>query len=165
MTNEHIVGEMYKCEGCRFYRVRGGPCPFCDLGVTPLGMSGPDDSTPTLFPLDDYAATKADLDADKASLGIDINGEPPMRFHTAIPMDQGEPRDADTIVPGFYRHYDAVSVQSDYGSARVPVIVDELDRRQIAYDVARECPVTASVVFRLVDGQVVAQLVSYVAFA
>lgn len=165
---------MALCHGCEPGIRTIGSCPIhglaprrhdtdCSCQWCLHGSNGGAEALPGI----DWNAyeTRRLLVEDQTALGVDPAGDAPMAFHTAIPMDQGEPRDSDRVVPGFYRHYDAVSVSSDQGVSSVSMKVDELDRRQITWDIARECPVTAQVVFRLVDGVVVAQLVSYVAFA
>lgn len=150
-------------------------CGECGLTASSLPLVGrsytcscePSGSAqlPLQAALGDFAAQKKELDADRATLGVDPNSKPPFEFHTHVPMDEGWPECRQSVDRGFYRQYDAVWSETPAIPIEMPILVDPLDAQQIAWEIARESPVTGQVVFRLVGGRVVAQLVSYTAFA
>lgn len=115
--------------------------------------------------LGDFGTVKTALDRDQAAMGVDPAGEPPFTFHTHIPMDEGASECRQGVDRGFYRAYDANWTDTPTNTVEMPLVIDGLDVKQIGWEIARESPVTGSVVFRLVDGRIVAQLTSYVAFA
>lgn len=83
----------------------------------------------------------------------------------AVSMDGAQPSEVLPGARGWYRHYSATGWTEPVAPTTIELVGDEQDRWQIAYEVARECPVTGSVVFSMRGGKLVATLVSYVAFA
>lgn len=153
-----------QCVRCGFGLMGDEPCAFCALSERHATRESAE-QLPLQAALGDFGQVKAALDRDQAALGVDPTGKPPLSFHSSIPMDDGPPTDRLTVDRGFYRQYDAVWTETPLDVSEVTLLVETPDARQITWEIARECPVTGTVVFRLVDGRIVAQLTSYVAFA
>lgn len=82
-----------------------------------------------------------------------------------VSMDGALDREVTPEDRGWYRAYSALGWPEPSQTVRIEMQLDAQDAAQIALELARECPVTAQIVFCNVDGCVEARLVSYTAFA
>lgn len=115
--------------------------------------------------IQDNTFSESSVGEDIERIVRDILNNPPIPEAQTVPLDEGPTSYRPVTDRGFYRVYDAAFSQVDADIETIPLDTGDTDVRQIAWELARECPVTGSVVFRMTERGIVAHLTQYVAFA